>query len=685
MGKLDFKSTKDIAVPKDIIDQVVGQEEAGNIIKKASLQRRHVLLIGEPGTGKSMLGLALAELLPKEKLMDILAYSNPNDENQPLIRTAPAGKGREEINKMRLQSTAVFKNQNILFIVIAIIISVIPYYLYSKRIFPFDDAVVYAASMITTMVLILGIAMFVNLNKKMNVKLTMPKIVVDNYNKKHAPFLDATGAHAGALLGDVLHDPFQSFFTGQELQVRTENGLKRHKINEMVDLNILENKENILRNGKNNHEAVFLPKDKLFILGETHGSVSPVEVLSCNRYDYDGMIIKLTTSENKEIIVTPEHKIAISKNGETSYAEAKDIKEGDEIVSKTEDIIIDEQDIINTYNARQQDQCRLYRRYVELSATNPTWGYKRIAVALKQPIGKTRWWHAGKHIPVPIQTANWLKERGLLPLRLDNQKLPLIARVLGSTFGDGGIYNNLNAIFLSGKNVQDVQEFNRDLQKIFGNDIMLNTELREGGEYGHSWCMSNTNRNAIRFFLALGAPQGNKTHLELKVPTWISLNGIFEDEFYGSLFGGELGTPIIHKRANRLTNLELGITGKEGLEGNRYEFLSKVAVYLSRRNVICTSVYKRRLNETSTVYRLQIGKKFDNVLYFLMNIKINYCRYKVERIYSALGKWAQLKKNKYEELMLDGYGAEHAMKVLHLTPNSLYLLLNHFGPAEATA
>ena len=32
---------------------------AVNIIKKAAKQRRHVLLIGEPGTGKSMLGMGL--------------------------------------------------------------------------------------------------------------------------------------------------------------------------------------------------------------------------------------------------------------------------------------------------------------------------------------------------------------------------------------------------------------------------------------------------------------------------------------------------------------------------------------------------------------------------------------------------------------------------------------------------
>ena len=68
------------------------------------------------------------------------------------------------------------------------------------------------------------------------------------------------------------------------------------------------------------------------------------------------------------------------------------------------------------------------------------------------------------------------------------------------------------------------------------------------------------------------------------------------------------------------------------------------------------------------------------MLLFLMNVKINYCRHKVERLYKALGEWAALKRNKYNELVESrGYGAEHAMKVLNLSPNSLYLLLNHFG------
>jgi len=69
-----------------------------------------------------------------------------------------------------------------------------------------------------------------NLSKRTEAKTLGPKIIVDNYKRQQVPFLDATGAHAGALLGDVLHDPFQSGGLGTPAHERVVAGMI-HKAN----------------------------------------------------------------------------------------------------------------------------------------------------------------------------------------------------------------------------------------------------------------------------------------------------------------------------------------------------------------------------------------------------------------------------------------------------------------------
>ncbi|MBT3465533.1 ATP-dependent protease LonB [Candidatus Peregrinibacteria bacterium] len=220
--KLKYETTKDIKVSKTIIDQVIGQEHAVRIVKKAALQRRHVLLIGEPGTGKSMLGLALSELLPKEKLMDTVSFPNPNDENKPLIRTMPAGKAREYVMQAKLKSMSSSKNYTYLFIILILISSIYPYWLWKSN--QISD-VVYSAYMIIGIISLFGFFITLNFTKKMENKGQVPKVIVDNFDNKRAPFYDATGAHAGALLGDVLHDPFQSGGLGTPAHERVVAGM----------------------------------------------------------------------------------------------------------------------------------------------------------------------------------------------------------------------------------------------------------------------------------------------------------------------------------------------------------------------------------------------------------------------------------------------------------------------------
>ena len=213
----NIKSSQDIEVPPLLIDQVIGHEESIETIKKAAKQRRNVLLIGDPGVGKSMLAKGMAQILPHETLQDILVYPNMEDNNHPLIRTVPAGEGKKIVKATKGSAKGQEEKKTII-TMFAIGGVLVIGFMYGRLL----ESIIAAA-------LILLIAMQIK-PKSNNMS---PKLLVNNEESRFAPFMDATGSHAGALLGDVRHDPYQSGGLGTPAHERVEAGMI-HKANRGV-------------------------------------------------------------------------------------------------------------------------------------------------------------------------------------------------------------------------------------------------------------------------------------------------------------------------------------------------------------------------------------------------------------------------------------------------------------------
>ncbi len=94
-----LKTTEQIVIPRDPLKRVIGQDEAIQLSLIAATQRRHLLLVGPPGTGKSMIAQAISFHIPRPT-HEVQVIHNPEYPERPFIDV----KSEEEILKERESS-----------------------------------------------------------------------------------------------------------------------------------------------------------------------------------------------------------------------------------------------------------------------------------------------------------------------------------------------------------------------------------------------------------------------------------------------------------------------------------------------------------------------------------------------------------------------------------------------------
>ncbi|MFH1751376.1 MAG: ATP-binding protein [archaeon] len=314
----DFPSTDKVQVSKKLMGQVIGQDSAVELMKKAAAQKRNVLLIGDPGTGKSMLAQAMSEVMPVQELFDVMVYPNELDSNNPKVRTTKAGEGQQIVQKERLSAKSFDDNMRMISFLLPL-----GFFIFSSVIWQlgFISDVIYAATLLLGGIIL--IAAVLGSQLKVRATKTAPKLLINNAGKKVAPFIEATGAKAGALFGDCRHDPLQSFIDEDKFVV--VRGNKEEKLTfEQLWKEMSEKHSDLVEKHENDYEAIVFPKDvNVFTYGlNSEGEVVKTRIYSMNRRPYNSEVVEVTAN-NSKLTVTPEHKVK-TKGGDKKAVEVSE-------------------------------------------------------------------------------------------------------------------------------------------------------------------------------------------------------------------------------------------------------------------------------------------------------------------------------------------------------------------------
>ena len=189
---------------------MIESDDVKDKLMKAAFLKKNVLLIGNPGTGKSFMAESLSEILQKQDLEDVICANNSKDFTNPVIRSFPAGKSEEVFKKtymMRIEEIKTRNKPNFYAAIIILVLGVI-FAIY------ISISGLQLGAIIIFLITIIVAALFYkysNMGKESNtIRWTqdvIPGILISHNTTDKTPFIKATGSTYEDLFGYINNSP----------------------------------------------------------------------------------------------------------------------------------------------------------------------------------------------------------------------------------------------------------------------------------------------------------------------------------------------------------------------------------------------------------------------------------------------------------------------------------------------
>ncbi len=236
-----------------------------------------------------------------------------------------------------------------------------------------------------------------------------------------------------------------------------------------------------------------------------------------------------------------------------------------------------------------------------------------------------------------------LKEKKLLPLKLNNQKVAKVARIAGHVFGDGCLSYGKAGTGYTGKivfsgNPDDFGEMREDVEGLgfklsAAQKMYRESEIRtaKGSRKikGTSYSMASSSISFYTLLKALGVPAGDKTKAGYSIPAWIMKGPLWvKEEFLSTFFGSELEKPRLKGKTFQCPCLSISKT--EGALKGGLAFVNDIRAMLREFKVETTEPKTRfacfRKDGVRTFNtKIYIKSNYENLMNLFGKIGYRYC------------------------------------------------------------